>query len=151
MPPLGDVEKCSCNRALTADLSIDRVVCVWDVASIQLLTAHVSSCTVFFPCMWSLRCLGGKGRGSALLCCAQNKLELSGLSLCWLTDRRPADYLCVSMGNGAVSLRRRPRGHPSVSWWEGVWYVSPPRQMDRKYSQRNNNICRIYIQKNVRA
>lgn len=33
----------------------------------------------------------------------------------------------------------------------GVWYVSPPRLMDRKYNQRNNNICRIYIQKNVRV
>lgn len=32
----------------------------------------------------------------------------------------------------------------------GIWYVSPPRLMDRKYNQRNNNICRIYIQKNVR-
>lgn len=34
-----------------------------------------------------------------------------------------------------------------VEVWRGVWYVSPPRLMDRKYSQRNNNICKIYIQK----
>lgn len=65
-----------------------------------------------------------------------------------LTDKRPTDCLCVSMGNGAV-LRRRPWGHPSVSRGVGggvcggVWYVSLPRLMDRKYSQRNNNICRI--------
>lgn len=37
----------------------------------------------------------------------------TGLSC--LTDRQPTDCLCVSMGNGAVSLLRRPWGYPSVS------------------------------------
>lgn len=63
-----------------------------------------------------------------------------------LTDGLLTDCLCVSMGNGAVSLQRGPRGDPSVSrggFGGGVWYVSPPRLMGRKYSQRNNNICRI--------
>lgn len=71
----------------------------------------------------------------------------------WLTDRLLTNCLCVSMGNGAASRQRGPAGYPSVSrggFCGGVWYVSPPRLMDRKYSQRNN-ICRIYIQKNISA
>lgn len=73
--------------------------------------------------------------------------------LSWLTDTQLTDCLCVSMGNGAVSVWRRPWGYPSVSWGGcvGVYGMCHhPRLMDRKYSQRNNNICRIYIQKNVR-
>lgn len=71
-----------------------------------------------------------------------------------LTDRPLTNCLCVSMGNGAVSLQPGPAGDPSVSRGGscgGVWYVSPPRLMDRKYSQRNNNICRMYIQENISA
>lgn len=56
--------------------------------------------------------MGGKGKG--LLGPKQARAPWPGLS--WLTDRLPANCLCVSMGNGAVSLWRRPWGYPSVSW-----------------------------------
>lgn len=38
-----------------------------------------------------------------------------------LADWHEPCWIFVSMGNGAVSLRRRPWGHPSVSWWGGVY------------------------------
>lgn len=54
------------------------------------------------------------GQGRGLLGPKQAGAPWPGLS--WLSGRRLTDCLCVSMGNGVVSLRRRPWGYPSVSW-----------------------------------
>lgn len=54
-------------------------------------------------------------------------------------------FVCVHGKWGGVTAATALGLSISVMGGGGVWYVSPPRLMDRKYNQRNNNICRIYI------
>lgn len=64
--------------------------------------------------------------------------------LYWLTDRRPADCLCVSMGNGAVSLQRRPWGHPSVSWGGGMVCVTSKTNGQEVQPEKQQYLQNIY-------
>lgn len=96
------------------------VPCAWPVASTQLLTAHVCSPTVFFHALGWRRAWEEKEGVWGLLGPKHAGAPWPGFS--WLTDRQPTDCLCVSMGNGVVSLRRRPWGYPSVSWGGGGLY-----------------------------
>lgn len=57
---------------------------------------------------------------------------------CWI-------FVCVHGKWGGVAAATALGPFISVTVGRGVWYVSPPRLMDRKYSPRNNNICRMYI------
>ena len=70
--------------------------------------------------------------------------------LSWLTDRRPADCLCVSMGNGAVSLRRLPRGYPSVSWGvECVVCVTSKTNGQEVQPEKQQYLQNIYSEKRL--
>lgn len=102
--------------------------------------------------MWMVESIEGNTKG---LCRALNKQGCPGPGVCWLTDRRPVDYLCVHGKWSGVAVAKALG--PSISVMVVVVVVGCMVCVTYKTNgqevqpEKQQYLQNIYIQKNTRT